>query len=289
MTTTTARSMTEPTDDITTAAPDPLATTRRGQRAHTRFFWTMLTRRRRGQHHRQRRPRRPTRRHTTSRRGGVRGCTAARRARRRTRHHDPAVCTRPSPAGPSARHADDPDDRRGSIFALVHRPTRARRLGRSPATAGVAVAGHCRGLHDRIKQPSPCSHSPTGNPHAHSSPAAAITTDEIPTSTTTTQPSPDAEESRAHSDTPPGTTTPDHVRTQPLDRPPTQWSRIATAICERDPARRRDPSDVAAILSRHYDHGQTPTQISHDLHRSRSAISRIISDAAPLRSFGDAR
>ncbi|AYF78462.1 DUF2637 domain-containing protein [Nocardia yunnanensis] len=78
------------------------------------------------------------------------------------------------------------------------------------------------------------------------------------------------------------------VHTPTADRPPIpRWSRIAATICDRDPAHRRDPNEVAAILTRHYDHGQTPTQISHDLRRSRSTISRIISDAAPLRLLHD--
>ncbi|MEC3915960.1 DUF2637 domain-containing protein [Nocardia sp. CDC160] len=73
------------------------------------------------------------------------------------------------------------------------------------------------------------------------------------------------------------------VRTHAASGPSApRWSRIAATICDRDPAHRRDPNEVATILARHYDHGQTPTQISHDLRRSRSTISRILSDAAPL-------
>ncbi|MFX0581072.1 hypothetical protein [Nocardia nepalensis] len=67
------------------------------------------------------------------------------------------------------------------------------------------------------------------------------------------------------------------------ESPALPWTLVATALCERDPARRRDPAEVAAILTRHYDDGWTPTQISHEIHRSRSTISRIISDAAQLR------
>ncbi|MGW5111444.1 DUF2637 domain-containing protein [Nocardia sp. NPDC004123] len=60
------------------------------------------------------------------------------------------------------------------------------------------------------------------------------------------------------------------------------WAEVAAAICDRDPARRRDPAEVAVVLSKHFDQGLTPTQISHEIRRSRSTISRIISDAAPL-------
>ncbi|WP_051179947.1 DUF2637 domain-containing protein [Nocardia concava] len=58
------------------------------------------------------------------------------------------------------------------------------------------------------------------------------------------------------------------------------WSRVATTICDRDPARRRDPTEVAIVLSKHFDQGRTPTQISREIRRSRSTVSRIISDAA---------
>ncbi|WP_225732708.1 helix-turn-helix domain-containing protein, partial [Nocardia sp. JCM 34519] len=58
------------------------------------------------------------------------------------------------------------------------------------------------------------------------------------------------------------------------------WSQIASVICERDPARRRDPAEVATILARHYEDGWTPTQISREINRSRSTVSRIISHAA---------
>ncbi|MGW4352264.1 DUF2637 domain-containing protein [Nocardia sp. NPDC004582] len=62
------------------------------------------------------------------------------------------------------------------------------------------------------------------------------------------------------------------------------WAEVAAAICDRDPARRRDPAEVAIVLSKHFDQGQTPTQISHEIRRSRSTISRIISDAATLET-----
>ncbi|MEV0467237.1 DUF2637 domain-containing protein [Nocardia tengchongensis] len=60
------------------------------------------------------------------------------------------------------------------------------------------------------------------------------------------------------------------------------WVEIAAAICDRDHARRRDPAEVAIVLSKHFDQGRIPTQISHEIRRSRSTISRIISNAAPL-------
>lgn len=63
------------------------------------------------------------------------------------------------------------------------------------------------------------------------------------------------------------------------------WTAIARAICDRDPARRRDQDQVATILARHYDDGWTPTQISREIQRSRSMVSRIISDAARLQAI----
>lgn len=62
-----------------------------------------------------------------------------------------------------------------------------------------------------------------------------------------------------------------------------KWSRVASSLCDRDPAHRRDPVEVATILTRHHDDGWTPTQISREIQRSRSTISRIISDAAQLQ------
>ncbi|MFF3570134.1 helix-turn-helix domain-containing protein [Nocardia jiangxiensis] len=56
-------------------------------------------------------------------------------------------------------------------------------------------------------------------------------------------------------------------------------------LCDRDPAGRRNPTEVANILARHHDHGRTPTQIARETGRSRSTISRIISDAALLEQF----
>lgn len=70
--------------------------------------------------------------------------------------------------------------------------------------------------------------------------------------------------------------TPAPAEDEPLAR---SWPEIATVICDRDPAHRRDPAEVATILTRHYDDGWTPTQISRELNRSRSTISRIISHA----------
>ncbi|MQY23055.1 DUF2637 domain-containing protein [Nocardia macrotermitis] len=67
---------------------------------------------------------------------------------------------------------------------------------------------------------------------------------------------------------------------KPADKPATHpWPEIAAAICNRDPSHRRDPAEVTTILTRHYNDGRTPTQISRELNRSRSTVSRIISHA----------
>lgn len=61
-----------------------------------------------------------------------------------------------------------------------------------------------------------------------------------------------------------------------------QWTELAGAICDRDPARRRDPADIAQILTWHYEDGLTPTDIANRTRRSRSAVSRILHQAARL-------
>jgi hypothetical protein len=67
-----------------------------------------------------------------------------------------------------------------------------------------------------------------------------------------------------------------------------QWAKVAQMICDRDRSRRRDPDVVAAILTRHYEDGRTPTQMAREVNRSRSAVGRIISRAAQVhpRDFG---
>ncbi|WP_063066452.1 DUF2637 domain-containing protein [Nocardia violaceofusca] len=62
----------------------------------------------------------------------------------------------------------------------------------------------------------------------------------------------------------------------------TTWSEIAAVICARDPARRRDPDEVAQILALHYAEGLKATEIAERTHRSRSTVSRILSRAQAL-------
>ncbi|MFF0532791.1 DUF2637 domain-containing protein [Nocardia amikacinitolerans] len=57
---------------------------------------------------------------------------------------------------------------------------------------------------------------------------------------------------------------------------------LAARLCARDPARRRDPELVARALAHHHRDGWTPTRIANELNRSRSTISRILSEAATL-------
>ncbi len=59
-----------------------------------------------------------------------------------------------------------------------------------------------------------------------------------------------------------------------------KWADVATRICNRDPAHRRDPGEVARILAWHYDDGLNPTQISRRIDLSRSTVSRIVNCAA---------
>ncbi|MEV0769616.1 DUF2637 domain-containing protein [Nocardia salmonicida] len=72
------------------------------------------------------------------------------------------------------------------------------------------------------------------------------------------------------------------VRTLPLESQDADhnFSELATRLCARDPARRRDPELVARALVHHYRDGWNPTRIAAELNKSRSSISRILSDAA---------
>lgn len=60
------------------------------------------------------------------------------------------------------------------------------------------------------------------------------------------------------------------------------WIPIAELICTSDPARRRDPAVVAQVLARHHDDGWNPSQIAREMNRSRSSVSRIISQSRDL-------
>ncbi|MET8425089.1 helix-turn-helix domain-containing protein [Nocardia sp. NPDC004860] len=61
------------------------------------------------------------------------------------------------------------------------------------------------------------------------------------------------------------------------------WSELATVICSRDAAGRRDPAEVAQILALHFDDGWNTTQIAAHIRRSRSTVSRIVGDTVRLQ------
>ncbi|MGW4371545.1 DUF2637 domain-containing protein [Nocardia takedensis] len=58
----------------------------------------------------------------------------------------------------------------------------------------------------------------------------------------------------------------------------------AARLCARDPGRRRDPDLVTKALTHHHLDGWTPSRIAGELNKSRSTISRILSDAANLHT-----
>ncbi|MFI1919287.1 DUF2637 domain-containing protein [Nocardia sp. NPDC020380] len=60
------------------------------------------------------------------------------------------------------------------------------------------------------------------------------------------------------------------------------WMQVARLVCAGDPARRRDPAVVAQVLTRHHDDGRNPSQIAREMNRSRSSVSRIISQSRQL-------
>ncbi|WP_216915359.1 DUF2637 domain-containing protein [Nocardia noduli] len=65
-----------------------------------------------------------------------------------------------------------------------------------------------------------------------------------------------------------------------------EFAQLALRLCARDPARRRDPELVAKALTHHHLDGWNPTRIANELNKSRSTISRILSEAA---AFSDDR
>ncbi|MBL1074469.1 DUF2637 domain-containing protein [Nocardia sp. 2] len=65
--------------------------------------------------------------------------------------------------------------------------------------------------------------------------------------------------------------------------PTTRWVELAADICARDTAGRRQPEEVALILTRRFDDGWNATQIAELTQRSRSTVSRVLSDRVRLR------
>lgn len=79
---------------------------------------------------------------------------------------------------------------------------------------------------------------------------------------------------------------PETVRTLSGDgeRTPESLSLVAQRLCARDPAGRRNPDQVAQILTLHYLEGLNPSQIAQRVAPSRTTVSRILSDAQDLRA-----
>ncbi|MCC3332023.1 DUF2637 domain-containing protein [Nocardia abscessus] len=73
-----------------------------------------------------------------------------------------------------------------------------------------------------------------------------------------------------------------HTPSPPADRADREFKDLAALLCARDPGRRRDPDVVAQALAYHHAEGWTPTRIARELNKSRSTISRILSDAAAI-------
>ncbi|WP_328436978.1 DUF2637 domain-containing protein [Nocardia puris] len=65
-----------------------------------------------------------------------------------------------------------------------------------------------------------------------------------------------------------------------------QIDALAATLCARDPARRRDPALVTAALTYHYVEGWNATRIARAVNRSRSSISRILTEAAEHAAAG---
>lgn len=113
------------------------------------------------------------------------------------------------------------------------------------------------------------AHSPRAQTQASPSPRTASAPSALLIEES--QPGVDAEVVHAHGDNEP---TPTIIKPgtphAPLRSRPTTgaWPRIAATICDRDPAYRRDPAEVAIVLAKHFNQGRTPTQISREVRRS---------------------
>ncbi|WP_169812070.1 DUF2637 domain-containing protein [Nocardia arizonensis] len=68
-----------------------------------------------------------------------------------------------------------------------------------------------------------------------------------------------------------------------------EFAQLALRLCARDPARRRDPDLVAKALAHHHLDGWNPTRIANELNKSRSTISRILSEAAAFSDHKPSR
>ncbi|WP_433755782.1 DUF2637 domain-containing protein [Nocardia sp. CA-135398] len=66
-------------------------------------------------------------------------------------------------------------------------------------------------------------------------------------------------------------------------RSPERWTELAAYICDQDTAHRRDPAEVVQILALRHDSGWNISQIAREINRSRSTVSRIISQAAEIQ------
>ncbi|MGN2641012.1 DUF2637 domain-containing protein [Nocardia takedensis] len=75
-----------------------------------------------------------------------------------------------------------------------------------------------------------------------------------------------------------------HTPTSPTDAADRDFSAEAARLCARDPGRRRDPTLVARALTHHHLDGWNSSRIAAELNKSRSTISRILSEAATLRA-----
>ncbi|MFX0573737.1 DUF2637 domain-containing protein [Nocardia nepalensis] len=64
---------------------------------------------------------------------------------------------------------------------------------------------------------------------------------------------------------------------------PERWTELAAYICDQDTAHRRDPAEVVQILALRHDSGWNISQIAREINRSRSTVSRIISQAAEIQ------
>lgn len=73
-----------------------------------------------------------------------------------------------------------------------------------------------------------------------------------------------------------------HTPSHTVDQANRGFRDLAVLLCARDTARRRDPEVVAQALANHHVDGWSPTRIARELDKSRSTISRMLSDAAAI-------
>jgi len=159
----------------------------------------------------------------------------------------------------------DPVDRRGGLPAVVHGPAIACDRRQRPSRRSLAMAGDHRGSMTQATVALLALAQSRSRAHDLAQPCAHADDRAVDICAVAVDPTPEPTDSA-------GTTSATGDR----------WTVLAEMLCAHDPNRRRDPIEVARILTRHHEDGLGPSAIAREMDRSPSTISRIISTAARI-------